>query len=146
MHVVYLAIVGDILTSVLLDVTDTRAFFNGRSRDARLEEIWSIYDDWCRRVDIPDRIGRRLFSTGFLKGSKFLDVPQKLMSAAASRYCIYFLASLLTLLFSWSEDAAADASLLWTAGVVWSLETMENLMVHNGPLRYIGTSDVYRNM
>ena len=89
MHIIYLAIVGDLLTSLLFDLTDDQTHFPGRSREARLEEIWNIYDDWCQRSDVPDRIQRRLFSTTFLKGGKYLDIPQKVMSAAAARYAIF---------------------------------------------------------
>ena len=83
MHVIYLAIVGDMLTSLLFDLTDSEDHFPGRSREARLEEVWNIYDDWCWRSSIPDKISRRLFSTTFLKAGKYLEIPQKVMSAAS---------------------------------------------------------------
>ena len=131
MHIIYLAIVGDLLTSLLFDLTDDQTHFPGRSREARLEEIWNIYDDWCQRSDVPDRIQRRLFSTTFLKGGKYLDIPQKVMSAAAARYAIFFMAALMRTVLS---DATETPQLLWIAGVCWALEEMENLMVSGGPL------------
>lgn len=133
MHVIYLAIVGDIITSLLFDLTDSTDHFPGRSREARLEEIWNIYDDWCQRADIPDRISRRLFSTNFLKAGKFLDVPQKVMSAASARYAIFFMATLMRLVLAAGAPDPEAPELLWTAGVCWALETMEQLMVDAGP-------------
>ncbi|CAE7347948.1 unnamed protein product [Symbiodinium sp. CCMP2592] len=131
MHVVYLAIVGDMLTSLLFDLTDSEDHFPGRSRETRLEEIWNIYDDWCGRSSIPDKISRRLFSTTFLKAGKYLDIPQKVMSAASARYAIFFMATLMRLVLS--SGAAETPELLWMAGVCWAMETMERLMINAGP-------------
>ena len=44
MHIVYLAIVPDVLTSFLLDNTPTR------NRDAELLEYWNSYRSWCESM------------------------------------------------------------------------------------------------
>ena len=62
MHIVHLACGMDVLTSVLLDLTDDGAnLIHGNSRDKRLQELWLSHREWCEG-------GRTLL---FVKGYMF---------------------------------------------------------------------------
>lgn len=139
MHIVHLACGMDVLTSVLLDLTDDGAnLIHGNSRDRRLQELWLSYRDWCeggrtllfvkehtfspegclffgnlprfnfqnvfefRAIEpkwgVMDRAARRLFTTAILRpnnGSKFCEVSQRICSATAFRYMLFWMCSLL---------------------------------------------------
>ncbi len=47
MHIVHLALVADVATSLLLDFTDDASFFAGNTRDQRLGTIWLVYLEWA---------------------------------------------------------------------------------------------------
>ena len=131
MHILYLAIVADILLATLMDLTEDNTYFSGSSRESRLEEIWTIYLDWCNDAKVTDRAQKRLFSVATLRagGGKYVDISQKLMSAAASRFMIFFLAAFMSMLL---KNAVETPELLWMAAVCWSLAAMEKIMVE-GP-------------
>ena len=97
MHIVHLALGPDVITSSLLDWTDTTEFINESSRDRRLGALFENYREWCESQDYPmgERAQRRLFSTNTLKPDSgiYVELSQKILNATACRYMLFWLAS-----------------------------------------------------
>ena len=134
MHIVHLALVADVLTSVLLDLSDHGRWVAGPSRESRLDALWQSYRSWAERTDVPDRIERRLFTKGFLRTSKYPEVSQKIMNATAARYCTLWLRFALRSILQSLGDTAPGTHLLWMVGVCDALAEMEELMASHGCL------------
>ena len=94
MHIVHLACLVDVVTSMLLDLSDTTFPWGGSSRDSRLEKGWRSYKTYCQRWGIEDRAERRLFSNEVLKAD-FATVSQKILRAAASKHMVFWLHELM---------------------------------------------------
>ena len=100
MYIVHSAIAVDLITSMLQDLTDDRDIFDAPSRERRLEILWMNYRDWAKRAKVTDLAGRRLFTTGVLTNNKVVDVSQKVLSATACRYMIFWAANLMRSCFA----------------------------------------------
>ena len=90
MHIVHLACLVDVLTSMLLDLSDNPFPWKGASRDSRLEQGWRSYKGYCQKWGIEDRAERRLFTNDALKAD-FATVSQKILRAAAAKYMVFWL-------------------------------------------------------
>ena len=90
MHIVHLACLVDVVTSMLLDLSDTSFPWNGSSRDSRLEHGWRSYKAYCQRWGIKDRADRKLFTNEVMKGD-YATVSQKILRAAASKHMVFWL-------------------------------------------------------
>ncbi len=94
MHISHLAIIPDCICSSLLDWTDTTRYFEGSSRDKRLDVLWHSYRTWCEELKVQDRAQKRLFSAAILKpDGGYTDVSQKIINGTASRYMIFWISS-----------------------------------------------------
>ena len=93
MHVVHLSVGVDLLTGMLLEVTDDATVFQAPSRSERLTMVWEAYVSWAEQAGVEDRAGRKLFTTGVLTNSKVVEVSQKILSATACRYLILWSAT-----------------------------------------------------
>ena len=114
MHICYLACTVDVITSCLLDWSDSASlFFNGSSREKRLTQLWENYRSWCefQGYDLADRASRKLFSTSALKpeAGKYVEVSQKTLSATAARYMAFWVASVSKKIAEWT---GADPDML----------------------------------
>eukprot|EP00439_Symbiodinium_sp_Y106_P077904 s1613_g16.t1 len=71
---------------------------NPARRDAELQSLWESYRSWCEESGVVDRASRKLFSAGTLHPASkdYLVISQKFLSAGAARYCIFWMAQLLT--------------------------------------------------
>ena len=49
---------------------------------------WEAYRPWAAQAGVEDRAGRKLFTTAVRTNSKVVEVSQKILSAAGSRYLI----------------------------------------------------------
>ena len=94
MHVVHLACVSDTLTSVLWDLSETSWPWPGTTRDKRLEVAWGNYKKYCQDWGIVDRCERKTFSNEALR-SDYATLSQKYMRAAAARYVVFWLQSMM---------------------------------------------------
>ena len=106
MHILHLAIFPDVLISLLCDLTD-----DVRSRDAELDILWSNYKVWCDGQAVPDRASRKLFSSAILKPNarEYATISQKLLSATAARYMIFWLGQLMaSLLQRYSRSSSKE--------------------------------------
>ena len=94
MHISHLALVPDVVTSMLLDWSDNNRLWPETSREKRLTQMWESY----KGKDMDSRAGRKLFSTSVLKPDqgRYVDISQKVMNATAARYFIFWLSSLAT--------------------------------------------------
>ena len=114
MHISHLALVPDVLTSMLLDWTDDPRLWGCSSRERRLAEIWDNYKSWCdsQGREMDSRAGRRLFTTAVLRpdAGKYTDISQKLLSGTAARYIVFWLSGLAThfALSGLEEDSHLD--------------------------------------
>ena len=90
MHIVHLACLGDALTSMLLDLSDTQWPWPGSSRDARLELAWQSYKEYCQYWNIADRCERKLFTNETLRHD-YVTVSQKFMRAAAAKFMVFLM-------------------------------------------------------
>ena len=129
MHVTHLAIAGDVIGSALQDASDS-ALLSGRSRDQRLKTAWLSYRTWCEAASVQDRLQRRLFTTSFLKNSRYAEINQRTMSGTAARFALLWLGSFLQGLVASVPDP--PERLMWAAGVATALAGMENLMIGHG--------------
>ena len=113
MHVAHLALFPDILISVILNVTDTDRLVQGNSRDARLQRLWQSYRDFCENTKVTDRATRKFFLSTTLRGTgdKYMEVSQKVLSATAARYMLFWLSSLANQ-FATKADASETDLLL----------------------------------
>ena len=91
MHLLHLAVYPDVICSLLCDLTD------GRTRDQDLSRLWDNYKTWCDEQGAPDRAARKLFTAAILKplAREYTSISQKLLSATAARYFIFWLAQLM---------------------------------------------------
>ena len=106
MHILHLAIFPDVLISLLCDLTD-----DVRSRDAELDILWNNYKVWCDGQAVPDRASRKLFSSAILKPNarEYATISQKLLSATAARYMIFWLGQLMaSLLQRYSRSSSKE--------------------------------------
>ena len=105
MHIVHLALAVDVLSSVLMDMVELGL--------ATLKSLWENYKHWCddggsRQIcfshflgfspGIPDRASHKFFSLDVLRpagGSKYVEVSQKVCSATATRYMIFWTRSMM---------------------------------------------------
>lgn len=90
MHIVHLACLGDALTSMLLDLSDSQWPWPGSSRDARLEHAWQSYKEYCQNWNIADRCERKLFTNETLRYD-YVTVSQKVMRAAAAKFMVFWM-------------------------------------------------------
>ena len=62
----------------------------------------SIQGGSVNTAGVVDRASRRLFYSGTLhpKSKDYISISQKLLSAAASRYCVFWMAQLLSYLMT----------------------------------------------
>lgn len=109
MHLVHLALGPDAVISALLDWSDCESHFQGASRDKRLESMWNHYRDYCEEQRIPDRAARRLFTVATLKPEsiQYVEISQKILSATACRYLLFWFAALAKL-FAVNPGSDAD--------------------------------------
>lgn len=116
MHIAHLAMYPDLVIAVLLDITDDSRLLEGNSRDARLAVLWRSYRAWCEGCHVADRAARKLFLTSTLRGNgdKYQDVSQKVLSAAAARYLMLWLASLMK---QFSQEATPTEDDLFPASI-----------------------------
>ena len=93
MHLLHLAIVPDVLGSLLCDLSDLAP-----KREAELQALYESYRTWCEETRVPYRAAKRLFSTATLhpNSKDYLSLSQKLLSGTAARYSVYWMAQLLT--------------------------------------------------
>ena len=117
MHICHLAVYVDVITSCLLDWSDSPSiFFNGSSREKRLTQLYENYLQWCesQSFDLMDRAGRKLFSSKILQpdAGRFVEVSQKVLSATASRYFILWLSSIAKQFAEWRREDP-DMTLRW---------------------------------
>jgi len=117
MHICHLAVYVDVITSCLLDWSDSPSlFFNGSSREKRLTQLYENYRRWCesQSFDLTDRAGRKLFSSKILQpdAGRFVEVSQKVLSATASRYFILWLSSIAKQFAEWRREDP-DMILRW---------------------------------
>ena len=96
MHMVHLAVAVDLITSMLLEITDDASIFSQASRERRLLHVWEAYREWAEQLKVGDRAGKRLFTTGVLRNNKVVEVSQKILSATACRYMIMWAAAFMT--------------------------------------------------
>ena len=111
MHVVHLALGPDVITSCLLDWSDTTSgHVAGNSREKKLETLWTSYRTWCESGNISERAQRRLFTSSILKPDSgvYVEISQKTLNATASRYMVFWLASLAK---QFAESHGSDADL-----------------------------------
>ena len=124
MHIMHLACCVDAVVSIIMDLVD-ETNIEGTSRDAKLEKLWLNYKKWaddtgplqfCQFFNFscflifqffnflvlqqgaPDRASKRFFHTSVLRpkgGAKNAEVSQKLLSATALRYMLFWINSLL---------------------------------------------------
>ncbi|CAE7029879.1 unnamed protein product [Symbiodinium sp. CCMP2592] len=129
MHLLYLAVVPDVLGSILCDLTDG----NPAQREAELDNLWESYRSWCEESGVVDRAARRLFSSATLhpKSRDYLQISQKILSAAAARYAIFWLSSLLKHLMQQHPGDLFYAT-SGLAGVCISLANIETIMLQGG--------------
>ncbi|CAE7308593.1 unnamed protein product, partial [Symbiodinium microadriaticum] len=129
MHIIHLACLGDVLTSMLLDLSDDQFPWPGSSRDTRLEHGWKSYKGYCQRWGIEDRAERRLFTNEVLKAD-FVTVSQKIMRAAAAKYMIFWLHWLMEGLLQGDPEKPEHLKLI--LGVVTGLMHFEQTQMENG--------------
>lgn len=131
MHISHLALVPDAVCSVLLELTDTQAYFAGNSRDARLRALFDSYRLWAEQSEVPDRASFRLFTSAILVPSKgkFPEPSQRILSATAARYLVMWCSSLLR---SMAASHPGDVMLQLQRACVGSLATFEVLMAREG--------------
>ncbi|CAE7834919.1 unnamed protein product [Symbiodinium sp. CCMP2592] len=93
MHLLHLAIVPDVLGSLLCDLSDLAP-----KREAELQALYESYRSWCEETGVPDRAAKRLFSSATLhpNSKDYLSISQKLLSGTAARYSLFWMAQLLT--------------------------------------------------
>lgn len=104
MHIVHLAVAIDAISSVLIDLVDLGL--------TSLKALWENYWQWCedggpyrwKQVEfkvllsshapgIPDRASHRFFTNEVLRpggGTKYVEISQKICSATACRYMIFW--------------------------------------------------------
>ena len=103
MHIVHLACLVDVVTSMLLDLSDTPFPWPGTSRDSRLEHGWRGYKGFCQKWGIEDRAERKLFTNEALKAD-YATVSQKILRAAAAKYMVFWLYDLMENLLQSQPD------------------------------------------
>lgn len=105
MHIVHLALAVDVITSCLLDWSDDQTFVWGSSREKRLTSLWDSYRKWCEIQKVSDRSSRKLFTTNGLKPDvgRYLDISQKVLSATAARYMLFWLSSIAKQYAAWTN-------------------------------------------
>ena len=103
MHIVHLACTGDVVTSLLYDLTDHEWPWPGTSRDARLANAWYDYKAYCQLWSVPDRCERKVFTNEALRAD-FATLSQKFMRAAAARYIVFWLQYLMDSLLQDMND------------------------------------------
>ena len=105
MHIVHLALGIDVITSCLLDWSDDERLVPGNSRDKRLEWLWGSYWFWCEGQNLSERCQRKLFTAKGLKpeAGKYLEISQKTLNAMASRYMIFWVASMSNQFAIWTQ-------------------------------------------
>ncbi|CAE7330515.1 unnamed protein product, partial [Symbiodinium sp. CCMP2592] len=128
MHIVHLACLGDALTSMLLDLSDTQWPWPGSSRDARLEIAWQSYKEYCQYWNIADRCERKLFTNETLRHD-YVTVSQKFMRAAAAKFMVFWMHWFMNSLLQGDEQPEHLKLIL---GVVTGLMYMEQLQMENG--------------
>ncbi|CAE7239265.1 unnamed protein product [Symbiodinium necroappetens] len=81
------------MCSLLLDLSDGVA-----KREDELNKLYNSYRSWCEEGGVPDRASKKLFSSATLHpGSKdYVSISQKLLSAHAARYALFWMAQLMT--------------------------------------------------
>ena len=131
MHIMYLGVVNDVVVSLFLDVTDTDAVFPGNTVNARLDELWFCYRDWCEQSNVSDRAQRKLFSRSVLfTPGHYAEISQKVMNATAARFMVFFMASLMRQVLEKLGDAVREAD-YWAAGVCFALAAMERIQLES---------------
>ena len=110
MHIVHLALGPDVITSCLLDWTDPPGYVEGSNREKRLESLWVSYRNWCETGGIGERAQRRLFTSNVLKpdSGTYCEISQKTLNATASRYMVFWLASLAS---QFAERSGSDVDM-----------------------------------
>ncbi|CAK8996463.1 unnamed protein product, partial [Durusdinium trenchii] len=128
MHIVHLALAPDAAASVLLDLTDTDMYFEGSSRDDRLYKIWVSYKTFCEDERIPDRAARRLFTNQILNPGrgKFPEISQKVISAMAARYLLFWMSGFLRGLV---QAGFSEERLMYSSAAIGALAAMELIML-----------------
>ncbi|CAL1165341.1 unnamed protein product [Cladocopium goreaui] len=94
MHIVHLALGVDAVASVLIDMCDYPNLIEGFTRDDKLSTLYANYREWCEATSVADRAARKFFTTGVLRpqgGAQYPAVSQKILSATACRYLIFWL-------------------------------------------------------
>ncbi|CAE7654600.1 unnamed protein product [Symbiodinium microadriaticum] len=126
MHLVHLAVVPDVLCSLLLDLSDGAA-----RREDELNNLYNSYHSWCEEAGVPDRASKRLFSSATLHpGSRdYVAISQKLLSAHAARYAVFWMAQLMTTLLGQNRGSEFFAI---RAGVVIALARIESICLQSG--------------
>ena len=87
MHIIYLAIIPDILSSFLLLLHEIGWTF---------EDMFLSYFRFCEDGGVDDRADKRVFSAATLrpgKNDQYVALSQKLLSASAARYTLFWLAA-----------------------------------------------------
>lgn len=106
MHIVHLAVAVDAISSVLMDLVELG--------HTTLKSLWDNYRQWCddggpyretclnhpssHAAGIPDRASHKFFTLEVLRpagGSKYVEVSQKVCSATATRYMIFWTRSMM---------------------------------------------------
>lgn len=130
MHISHLALYPDALCSTLLSLTDTPEYFDGSSRDKRLQALWTLYQDWAEHCNLCDRASFKLFTAATLLpgAGKFPEPSQKILSASASRFAILWCSSLLASIVADHDDHALGLQ----HACVGALACMEVLMAREG--------------
>ncbi|CAE7213208.1 unnamed protein product [Symbiodinium sp. CCMP2592] len=126
MHLLHLAIVPDVLGSLLCDLSDLAP-----KREAALQALYESYRSWCEETGVPDRAAKRLFSSATLhpNSKDYLSISQKLLSGTAARYSVFWMAQLLTHLMKCHPGNEFYAL---RGGVCIALATMESIFLRSG--------------
>ena len=108
MHITHLALLPDVITSLLLDWSDDRKFWGATSREGRLNQMWQSYRSWCEGQGhfLRDRASRKLFTSRVLQPdtTSYVDISQKVLSATAARYMVHWISSLACQFAAWTGN------------------------------------------
>lgn len=108
MHITHLALLPDVITSLLLDWSDDRKFWSATSREGRLNQMWQSYRSWCEEQGyfLRDRASRKLFTSRVLQPdtTSYVDISQKVLSATAARYMVHWISSLACQFAAWTGN------------------------------------------
>eukprot|EP00435_Cladocopium_sp_Y103_P053829 s81_g17.t1 len=115
-------------------VDSTRRLQDGRHRDVTQQLLLphEIVDAFIRE-GVTDRASRKLFTGAVLQPSrnKYTDISQKVLSATACRYCIFWLNSVVQGMGS-NDEVSLCFDVPWRCGLTGALASMESLCLRSG--------------